>query len=217
MKLARCDRALVQETIANSPEGRNTRFLSASDSLWFRFNNYAEQGPFVLTDGADPVAFVFATMSKRSRYMNLYDIVTVQGMEGNGYASEIFELVMEDAYYRGMQRLKMSCTPSSVTWHARNGLLFWAVDPTGSLRSDQPIFPNQHEQLTFRELALKDPSFAIPPDRKVVEQLKRESLESHGFGKKKTEKVETAIQDVGEYWLRDALMQTEESSLEEFM
>ena len=216
MRLEQCNQATVEETITNAPEGRNTRFLNSSHSLWFRFKNYEKNPPWVLVDDK-PVAFVFATMSKRSRYMNLYDIVTVQGEEGNGYASQIFERVMEQAHNAGMQRLKMSCTPESVTWHKRNGMLFWAVDPTGSLRTDQPIFPNKHEQLTFRELALKDPVLALPADKKVIDQLKRESLESHGFGAKKTEKVEKAIQNVGEYWMRDTLMNTSETTLEDFM
>lgn len=215
MEFKTCNRELVTETIENSAEGKNTRFLNSSDSLWFRFKNYEKQPPYVLIDG-EPVAFVFATQSKRSRYMNLYDIVTVEGREGNGYASQIWELVMQEAYNNGMKRLKISCTPDSVTWHMRNGLIFWAVDPSGSLRSDQPIFPNRHEQLTFRELALKDPAVALPTEPKVVEQLKRESLESHGFGAKKTAKVEKAIQDVGEYWLRDTLFETY-SPLSDFM
>ena len=123
---------------------------------------------------------------------------------------------MEEAHNQGMQRLKMSCTPSSVTWHKRNGTIFWAVDPSGSLRCDVPIFPNQHEQLTFRELALKDPSVAIPPS-KVAEKLKEESLESHNFGVKKTEKVETAIESVGEYWMRETLFEPTHFSLDAFL
>ena len=95
-------------------------------------------------------------------------------------------------------------------------MIFWAVDPTGSLRSDQPLFPNIHEQNTFRELAIKDPSLALPKDKKVIDQLTREGLASHGFGSKKTATVDEAIQNVGEYWFRDTLMQCKPTSLEDF-
>lgn len=205
----------VEELIAKQPEGDNTKFLKSAHNLWFRFKNYEKHPPFVLEEDG-PVALVFITFSQRSKYANLYEIVTLEGKEGNGYASEIYWEVMQEAFNAGMQRLKMSCTPTSVTWHMRNGTLFWAVDPSGSLRCDVPLFPNLHEQLTFRELALKDPTFALPP-QKVVEKLKEEGVGSHGFGEKKTWKVEGAIQSVGEYWLRSALFEPTHVALDEFL
>lgn len=199
-----CSKEFVEDTIAKQPEGKNTRFLNAAHSLWFRFKNYENNPPYVLIDG-EPVAFIFATLSKKTRYVNLYEIVTVEGKEGRGYASEIWDRFVEAAYNQGMERIKLSCTPSSITWHARNGLIFWAVDPSGSCRSDQPLFPNRQEQATFRELALKDPSIAFPPP-KEREKLIAESLESHGFGEKKKKATLDAIHSVGEYWMRNALL-----------
>jgi hypothetical protein len=205
----------VDQIVSVQPDGKNTKFLKASHSLWIRFKNYDKNPPFVLeNEDGIPVALVFATYSQRTKYINLYEIVTVEGAEGRGYASEIWKLVMEDAYDNGMRRLKISCTPSSVSWHMRNGLVFWAVDPTGSLRSDQPLYRTREEQLEFREKAIQSPTLALPDNPKVLEQLKNESLESHGFGKRKTETVTTAIDSVGKYWLRDALFNT--VSLEAF-
>lgn len=203
----------VEELLSKQPEGTNTKFLKSSHNLWFRFKNYDKHPPFVLEDDG-PVALVFITFSQRSKYANLYEIVTLEGKEGNGYAGEVYWGVMKAAYEAGMKRLKMSCTPSSVTWHMRNGTMFWGVDPSGSLRCDVPIFPNQHEALTFRELALKDPTVALPPS-KVMDKLKEEGIEAHGFGAKKTEKVETAIGAVGEYWMRPSMF-NDNTSLEDF-
>ena len=202
----------VESLLESQPEGQNTKFLKSAHNLWFRFKNYDKHPPFVLEDNG-PVAFVFITLSTRSKYANLYEIVTLEGKEGNGYASKVYWEVMEEAHKQGMQRLKMSCTPSSVTWHKRNGTLFWGVDPSGSLRCNVPIFPNLHEQLTFRELAVKNPDTALP-DTNVMNQLKADSREAHGFGAKKTAKVENAINDVGDYWLRDALFN--ENTFESF-
>ena len=210
--LERYTKEQVETLLESQPEGQNTKFLKSAHNLWFRFKNYDKHPPFVLEDNG-PVALVFITLSDRSKYANLYEIVTLEGMEGNGYASKVYWEVMNEAYQQGMKRLKMSCTPSSVTWHRRNGTLFWGVDPSGSLRCNVPIFPNLHEQLTFRELAIKDPDTALP-DPKVMKQMKADSLEAHGFGAKRTAKVEQAINDVGEYWLRDALFN--EITLESF-
>ena len=195
----------VENLIQNSPDGKNTKFLSASHSLWFRFKNYNKSPPMILEDNGKIVSLIFATFN-RDKYTNLYDIVTAEGCEGNGYASQIWDQYVDYAVsVQMMKRLKISCTPSSVSWHMRNGLVFWAVDPTGSLRSDQPLFKNREEQMIFRNLAVDDPAIALPTDSKVIEQLKRESLESHKFGTKKKTATEEAIARVGQYWLRDAL------------
>jgi hypothetical protein len=195
----------VENLIQNSPAGKNTKFLSASHSLWFRFKNYDKSPPMILEDDGRIVSLIFATFN-RDKYTNLYEIVTVEGCEGFGYASKLWDEYVDYAVnVQMMKRLKISCTPSSVSWHLRNGLVFWAVDPTGSLRSDQPLFKNREEQMMFRNLAVDDPTIALPTDSKVIEQLKRESLESHKFGAKKNAATEEAIARVGQYWLRDAL------------
>ena len=204
----------VEAIIERQPEGKNTKFLKSSHNLWFRFHNYDKNPPFVMFDDGEPVALVFATFSQRSKYINLYEIVTLEGMEGKGYASQIWQHVMQAAYDSGMRRLKISCTPSSITWHVRNGLIFWAVDPSGSLRSDQPLFRTRQEQLDFREEAVKNPSIAFPADS-VYNKLLAESLDSYGFGVKKRTQVEEAINAVGKYWLRDAL-ENNANSLEDF-
>jgi len=204
----------VEDLLESQPEGKNTKFLKSSHNLWYRFHNYDKNPPFVMLDNGNPVALVFATFSQRSKYINLYEIVTLEGMEGNGYASQVWQHVMQEAYDSGMRRLKISCTPSSITWHVRNGLIFWAVDPSGSLRSDQPLFRTRQEQLDFRERAVKNPSIAFPSDS-VYNKLLAESLDSYKFGTKKRAQVEEAIESVGKYWLRDSLVNNA-NTLEDF-
>ncbi len=210
----------VENVIQHSPNGKNTKFLNASHSLWTRFKNYEKQKPFALIVDGAPVALVFATISARSGYMNLYEIVTVQGEEGKGYGSQIWDKVIQSAVEDyNVDRLKMSCTPSSVTWHNRNGMIFWAVDPSGSLRTDQPLFATRELQLEFRERCMEEPTLAMPLDQKVTKQFLREGLENHKFGTKKTLKVEKAIIDVGDSWMRPAFLEEEgdHGSLEDYL
>lgn len=203
----------VNTIIDNSPEGRNTNFLKAAHSLWFRFKNYEKAPPIALEVDNEIVSIIFATYN-RSGYTNLYEIVTVQGKEGKGYASRIWEEYTQYAVNEKQStRLKISCTPSSVTWHMRNGLLFWAVDPTGSLRSDQQLFATRKEQLEHQEFGVNNPHKVLPPS-KVIDQFLTEGLEDHKFGPKKKLKVEEAINSVGKYWLRPALF--DNASLESF-
>lgn len=204
----------VEQLIANSPAGKNTKFLSAAHSLWYRFKNYEKCPPMALEDNGEVVCLIFATFN-RDGYANLYEIVTLEGKEGKGYASKCWDTWIKYAVEeRKTQRLKISCTPSSVTWHNKNGLIFWAVDPTGSLRSDQPLFPTRAQQIDYRNQAIVYPLQALPP-HKARDQFRREGLESYKWGEKKKAKTQAAIDAVGKAWLRDALM--EQPSLEEFL
>ena len=204
----------VQQLIETSPAGKNTKFLSAAHSLWTRFHNYEKSLPMAYEDNGEVVSLIFATFN-RDGYANLYEIVTLEGKEGNGYASKCWDAWIKYAVEeRNVQRLKISCTPSSVTWHNKNGLIFWAVDPTGSLRSDQPLFPTRAEQIDYRNNAIVHPLQALPP-YKARTQFLAEGLESYKWGEKKKAKTQTAIDAVGKSWLREALM--DQPSLEDFL
>jgi len=204
----------VEQLIVNSPAGKNTKFLSAAHSLWYRFKNYEKCPPMAYEDTGDVVCLIFATFN-RDGYANLYEIVTLEGKEGKGYASKCWDTWIKYAVEeRKIQRLKISCTPSSVSWHLRNGLVFWAVDPTGSLRSDQPLFATRADQIAYRDNAIVNPLQALPP-YKAREQFRAEGLESYTWGEKKKAKSQAAIDAVGKAWLREALM--DQPSLEEFL
>ena len=204
----------VEDIIKNSPAGKNTKFLSAAHSLWYRFHNYDKCPPLAYEVNGDVVSLIFATFN-RDGYANLYEIVTIEGHEGKGYASKCWDAWIKYAVEeRNIKRLKISCTPSSVSWHLRNGLVFWAVDPTGSLRSDQPLFATRAEQITYRDYAIVNPLQALPP-YKAREQFRAEGLESYKWGDKKKAKSQAAIDAVGKAWLREALM--EQPSLGEFL
>lgn len=204
----------VEDIIKNSPAGKNTKFLSAAHSLWTRFHNYEKSLPMAYEVNGEVVSLIFATFN-RDGYANLYEIVTIEGHEGKGYASKCWDAWVKYAVEeRKVQRLKISCTPSSVSWHLRNGLVFWAVDPTGSLRSDQPLFATRAEQIAYRDAAIVAPLQALPPP-KARTQFLAEGLESYSWGEKKKAKTQAAIDTVGKAWLREALM--EQPSLEDFL
>jgi hypothetical protein len=204
----------VEDLIKNSPAGKNTKFLSAAHSLWYRFHNYDKAPPLAYEVNGEVVSLIFATFN-RDGYSNLYEIVTLEGKEGNGYASKCWDAWIKYAVEeRKIQRLKISCTPSSVTWHNKNGLIFWGVDPTGSLRSDQPLFKTRQEQIDYRNNAIVNPLQALPP-YKAREQFLKEGIDSHNFGVKKKAKTQDAINNVGKSWLRDALFN--KTTLEDFL
>jgi hypothetical protein len=199
----------VQKIIDGSDKGSNTRFLSSAHSLWYRFGNYDKTPPMAYEVNGEVVSLIFATYN-RDTYSNLYEIVTIQGQEGNGYASRIWDLWTDYAVQeRQITRLKMSCTPSSITWHQRNGLLWWAVDPSGSLRSDQPLYPTRSEQLAYRDYAIDNPLEALPP-AKTRQKLLAEGLESYSWGDKKRTKTQEAINAAGKSWLREFMIQADQ-------
>jgi len=132
----------VEELIEITPDSYNQRFLKSSHNLWRRFHNYDKYPAMALVRDDEIVCVHFATFNK-NLYTNSYDIVTMPGCEGKWYAQLLWAEYVEYAYFiKGMRRLKNSCSASSILLHKRNGLIFWAIDPTGSLKTDQPLFPS---------------------------------------------------------------------------
>lgn len=196
----------VEDIIKDSPQGSNTNFLKSSHSLWTRFGNYEKHPPFVLIDNNEYVSIIFSTKSDRTKYVNLYEIVTIEGHEGKGYGKKIWDKHSAYCLQRGMKRIKLSCTPSSIGFHNKNGLVFWAVDKQGSLRSDQPLMPSRKEQVDLRNKAYDDPSLVMPED-KVCKKLKTEDLETLQLSNNKLIQTHEAIQKVGKNWFRKYLYQ----------
>jgi hypothetical protein len=194
----------IKNIIEKSPQGKNTKFLKASHSLWTRFQNYNKHLPAVLYVNNIPVAVIFATCSDKSKYINLYEIVTIQGKERRGYAKQIWSEFVAYWHQHGMERIKLSCTPDSIGFHKKNGLVFWSVDKQGSLRSDQPLMPSIETQISLRERALHDPRLVMP-ESKVREKFKTEDLEYLKLSEKKLIQTYEAILFVGAYWFRKFL------------
>jgi len=194
----------VLKVIENSEEGFNTKFLKASHSLWYRFKNYVKNPPYCMYVNNDCCSLIFATQSKINNYVNVYEVCTVQGKEGNGYATKLWESYINYSFNKGMKRLKISCTPDSLGWHIKNGLIFWGVDKQGSLKSDQPLYKSRLEQINFREKAILNPKMAIP-EQKVVKKIKEINIEELNISAKKIEKTFNAINKYSKYYLRSSL------------
>ena len=194
----------VNLLILQSQDGNNTKFIKNSHNLWLRFKNYEKQKPFGLYKDNKCVSIIFATLSEKNKYVNLYEICTKQGEEKKGYAREIWSLFIEYCFIKKMQRIKLSCTPSSINWHIKNGLVFWSVDKSGSLRSDQPLKRTISEQNKLREEALNNPKLVLP-SKEICEKLKNEEIENLNLSKPKAIKAYEAIKFVGKYWFRNYL------------
>ena len=180
---------------------RNTKFLKQAHNLWFRFKNYEKHPAFALKESDKIVAVIFATTSERTKYINLYEIVTIAGEERKGYATKIWSEFIAYWYDKGMKRIKLSCTPSSVTWHLKNGLVFWSVDKQGSLRSDQPLMRTIEDQKDLRWKAIRQPELVLP-DYNTRQKLLLEDLETLHLSQRRLTKVFDAIEKVRGYWFR---------------
>lgn len=198
----------LQKIIEAMPPGKNTSFLSNANHMFRRWGTgiFDKNPPVGLVVDGDLKSLIFATISPRTPYANLYEIGTKQGEEGKGYSSKIWDFWIKYAVEeRKVQRLKMSCTTTSLTWHLRNGVIGWAIDPTGAIRTDQPLFPTREGQLRFRELAVNAPEISIPPEKELL-KLYKEDLSSYNFTTRKRLKSEEAIKSMGKYWFREHLI-----------
>ena len=187
--------------VQSMDEGRNKTFAKGAMNLWIRFKNFEKNAPFVLKIDGDIKCAILITKLSRAPYCNLYEIVTKQGEEGNGYARRLYWHVMSHMYDAGVLRLKMSCTPTSIGWHYGNGIIGWGVDATGSIRVDVPLRRTREEQLELRADYKKNMEEITPPEKAIKALLK----ENPTFGTKKAIQVASSKGHLGEYYLREIL------------
>jgi hypothetical protein len=194
----------------NNPFDNNNRYFYSAHKLWIRLFNYDKSPPLALYLGEDTiVSVIFFTLNKNG-YANVYEIVTLSGFEGKGYASTIWKHFIDLAYKNGSSRLKISCTPSSIKWHLKNGLIFWSVDSQGSLKSDQLLFPTVEEQTEHMEKCVENFRHDVPSD-KVLSEF----LVEHKFSEAKQKKIDEAIKSVGNRWMFPYIKKLK-TSLEDF-
>lgn len=188
------------------PEEKNTKFAKGAHNLWIRFHNYGRHDPWVLEEDGQIVAVCHITVLRKRDYANLYEIYTIPNSEGKGYASKLYWHIMENlAFSYPDIRLKMSCTPTSIGWHYRNGIIGYGVDPSGSIRVDMPIAATKQDQLQLRESWQTNPEYVLPPAKSREKLLK----ENPTFGVKKTAQVAQSIETMGQYYLRQVIQQIE--------
>jgi hypothetical protein len=170
--------------------------------LWIRFHNYGKHDPWVLEVDGQILAVCHITVLRKNDYANLYEIYTIPNSEGKGYASTLYWEIMDYMVTTyPFIRLKMSCTPTSIGWHYRNGIIGYGVDPSGSIRVDIPIMSCKEAQLAFRETWDTFPDIALPPAKSQEKLLKENPV----FGIKKSAQVAQSIKTMGEYYLRGEL------------
>jgi len=201
--MRRASQQEIEQLLETLPvDEKNTKFAKGAHNLWVRFHNYSKHDPFVLEVYGQIVAVCHITVLKNKDYANLYEIYTIPSSEGKGYASTLYWQIMEHMAnsYSGI-RLKMSCTPSSIGWHYRNGIIGYGVDPSGSIRVDMPIEPTKEMQLALREGWKTNPEYVLPPAKSLEKLLK----ENPSFGVKKSAQVKQSIDTMGEYYLRESL------------
>jgi hypothetical protein len=193
----------IEQLLETLPsEEKNTKFAKGAHNLWVRFHNYGKHDPWVLEDDGRIVAVCHITVLKKQDYANLYEIYTVPNSEGKGYASKLYWEIMDYMANTHLAiRLKMSCTPSSIGWHYRNGIIGYGVDPSGSIRVDVPIFSTKEEQVAFREVWQSNSELSLPPTKSREKLLK----ENPTFGVKKSAQVMQSIETMGNFYLRAEL------------
>jgi len=199
--IERVTREEFEVWVQSMDEGRNKTFAKGAMNLWIRFKNFEKNAPFVLKIDGDIKCAILITKLSRAPYCNLYEIVTKQGEEGNGYARRLYWHVMSHMYDAGVLRLKMSCTPTSIGWHYGNGIIGWGVDATGSIRVDVPLRRTREEQLELRADYKKNMEEITPPEKAIKALLK----ENPTFGTKKAIQVASSKGHLGEYYLREIL------------
>ncbi|MBZ5566583.1 MAG: GNAT family N-acetyltransferase [Acidobacteriia bacterium] len=132
---------------------------------WGIYALYAEDGLHQLAVDGEPVSFhatYFAKGKKADgwgKYANFYLAYTLPAYRRNGYATLLYNHVMQEALMAGMFRVK-SLVQSDLGYYLHRGLghKFWGVEKQGHLVVDEPLITrNWPEGIPKKARAALDP------------------------------------------------------------
>lgn len=178
----------------------NDKFSKKAFGFWKRFQMFDKHPPWGWYDNDKLVAICHITSSKKTKYLNLYYIQSLE--KGKGYGQILFDSLMKMYKKQGFERIKLSSEPEALHfWCDKNHFYFWSYDKYLSLKADAPIFETERERWVHREMVNMYPEKFIPP---ITKHLIHPKLTDKQYAK-----LIGNISKVGKYKYFDVIKQND--------
>ena len=194
----------VESMLTQYGQQGNNSLIRWNHGMWIRFGNYDNDNlPLAMLVKGNIVGLVFYCILK-NHIVNQYEIIVREGVTHEKYGEYLWRYWIEYVSLQGAKYLKISCTPQSIKWHYKHGLIFWGIDSSGSLRSFQPLFPTVEEQCRWRDYVIKHPDYKILSP-KIAQFYLNEMLKDRKWSKEKINKIKDSILYIDKAWFYSRL------------
>lgn len=104
---------------------------------WDNYFSWTKFPPLCLVDDEEEhVCYLFYNISKDNQYLTIHNLLTPKAYRCKGYAKVLFAHLFEKVAEQNIERFKMYCVSSSLSFYNNLGLEYWGINDLGQYYCD---------------------------------------------------------------------------------
>ena len=177
MKIKNLSRDLFLEYAHTIGDLKSLKFSKESLELWDNYYSWEKYSPLCLIDDDEILCYLFYSISKNNEYLIIHRILTPLEFRKKNYALELISYFFHYFAKKDINRFKMNCVSSSISFYNKLGLNYWGVNTKGHYYCDFKMPKNDISEIPniVKEAKVKD--FSNEQFKIIYEKLKMNGKE----------------------------------------
>lgn len=179
------------------------KFSKQALDWWDNYYSWEKFPPIALSlDGVNK-AYIFYHVSKDNRYLTIHNLFTPKAFRSQGYAYKLLRELFSVESDKNIERFKMHCVSSSLTFYNSVGLSYWGVNSFNQYYCD---FKMPKKSITEISKIVED-SLVSEFTQSEYESIYK-NLQANGseFDEKQTGIYQDSIKMLGDRYMHDTFL-----------
>ena len=132
MKIIELSRQEFLESAQSIEDYKSLTFSKHCLDWWDAYFSWTKFPPLCLVDDEEEhLCYLFYSVSKDNEYLTIHNLLTPKANRFNGYAKTILTHLFQKLSHENIQRFKMYCVSSSLSFYNKLGLEYWGINEQG--------------------------------------------------------------------------------------
>lgn len=209
MHIIELTRSEFLESAQSIEDYKSLMFSKHCLDWWDAYFSWTKFPPLCLiNDDEEHLCYLFYSISKDNEYLTIHNLLTPKANRFHGYAKTILNYLFQKVSNQKIQRLKMYCVSSSLSFYTKLGFEYWGVNDLGQYYCDYKM-----PQYSTDEIPLIVKNFSLNEIKDVTLLEIYEKLKNNGTNleEKKLAIFEACIEVLQEKYHFEALCQKVET------
>lgn len=141
MKTKFLNREQYLASVTQMTHFESLKFAKQSLDWWDTYYSWSQFPCLCLQNNGKKVCYLFYHISKDNKYLTIHNLLTPHPHRFNGYAKILLTLLFTHLFNHNspIQRVKMICVSSSLSFYMKLGVDFWGVNELGQYYTNFPM------------------------------------------------------------------------------
>ncbi len=150
MKVIELSRQEFLESAQSIEDYKSLTFSKHCLDWWDAYFSWTKFPPLCLIDAEEEhLCYLFYSISKDNEYLTIHNLLTPKANRFSGYAKEILTYLFHKVSHQNIQRFKMYCVSSSLSFYSKLGLEYWGVNEQGQYYCDFKMPKHSIDEIPF--------------------------------------------------------------------